>query len=254
MNFRKRLSTHICTGILGLFSLICILPFLLTWVKSLNLPGLYRVFLAGNSYWMRFWKSLALCLTIAAGQTLISVLAGFALAKFTFPLKKAVLILLLVLMILPVQVSLVPGYITLRALHLLDTVWALILPAVFIPLGTFLLSRSFRAVPDSLLDAARLDGCGTWGTVFRVAVPTARSGVITVFLLSFLDAWNMVEQPIAYLTQAESYPLSVYLALNPASVTGERFALCLLAMIPPMLLFFSFAQDLSEGIAPGGLK
>ena len=108
----------------------------------------------------RFWNSLLLCSAITLGQMLVSCWAGFALAKYPIPGKGYLTTLLVILMLLPLQVTLVPSYLILDALGLLNTIWALILPSVFSPFGTVVMWITFRAVPEDLLDAARLDGAG----------------------------------------------------------------------------------------------
>ena len=238
----------------ALLSVLFLSPFALIFLRSLDAQAVYQVYLAEPAYLLRFWRSLALTLVIALGQTAISILAGYSFAKYDFPGKRALGFALLLMMVLPIQVTLIPGYMTLRQLNLLNTYYAMALPMVFVPLGTFLLSRSFRAVPEELIGAARLDGCGTLGAIFRIAVPAARSGVISVFILSFLDAWNMVEQPIAYVDNTSMYPLSVYLALSPAAVTTVRFVCVVLASLPPVLLLLSVSQEMNECIGVGGTK
>lgn len=234
--------------------IVCITPFLLILSCSLDDTAVYQVYIASPAYLLRFWRSLALTLAIACGQTLISILAGYGFAKYDYPGKSTLSFAMLLMMVLPVQVTLVPGYITLKQLSLLDTYWALALPFIFVPLGTFLLTRSFQAVPDELIGAAQLDGCSTLGAIFRVAVPAARSGVVSVFILSFLDCWNMVEQPIAYVENTAMYPLSVYLALTSEAATKVRLVCCVLTAIPPLLLFLSFSREINEGISLGGMK
>ena len=109
-------------------------------------------------YLLVFWRTLGLCAVIVGGQVLLSVLAGLGFAKYDFPGKGLWFFLLLVVMVLPLQVTLVPNFRMLDALNLLDTQWALVLPALFAPLGTFLMTQSFRAVPDEILEAARWTG------------------------------------------------------------------------------------------------
>ena len=104
-------------------------------------------------------------------------------------------------------------------MNLLDTYAALILPSVFIPLGTFILTQSFKSISESVIDAAMLDGCGVPAHFDAGGGSMNKSGIICVFLLSFLDAWNMVEQPIAYLKSFDQYPISVALAYAPPTDT-----------------------------------
>lgn len=241
--------------------ILCAAPFAYVLVRGFistdgtpTLKYYYTVFLSTVQYLQRFWKSLALGVCVMAGQTTVSVLAGFGFAKCRFPGKNAVFFLLMILMILPLQVTLVPNYLVLEEMGLLDTYFALALPAVFVPLGTFIMARSFQAVSDEVIESARLDGCGTLGIIFRVAVPMSKSGVVCVALLSFLDAWNMVEQPIAYLKDFRDYPLSVALAFAESNASAEKLVCCLLAVLPPLFLFLYFNRELVEGIAVGGEK
>ena len=214
-----------------------------------SLLPVYKVFFATPEYLLVFWRTLALCAGIVAGQVVLSVLAGLGFAKYDFPGKGLWFFLLLVVMVLPLQVTLVPNFRMLEALNLLDTQWALALPALFAPLGTFLMTQSFRAVPDEILEAARLDGASTWTALWKVLVPCGKNGLSCVVVLTFLSAWNMVEQPMAYLKDAAQHPLSVALAVTGARDQGVQLACCLLALLPPLLLFVGLHKELVQGIA-----
>lgn len=237
---------------------ICVAPFIYVFVRSLlstedglTLRHYYDALLSTSAYLHRFWRSLALTLCIAAGQVIISTLAGYGFAKCDFHGKNIVFFLLIILMIMPLQVTLVPNYIMLEKLGLLNTYYALALPMIFVPLGTFIMTQCFRSVPDDILDAARLDGCRTLGVIYRVAVPMNKSGLVCVMLLSFLDGWNMVEQPIAYLKDFGDYPISVALAVTSPSDSAVKFVCCMLVILPPLFLFLYFNRELVEGIAFG---
>lgn len=214
-----------------------------------SLEAIYKVFLATPEYLLVFWRTIALCGVIVAGQVVLSVLAGMGFAKYDFPGKGLWFFLLLVVMVLPLQVTLVPNFRILGTLNLLDTQWALALPALFAPLGTFLMTQSFRAVPDEILEAARLDGASTWTALWKVLVPCGKNGLSCVLVLTFLSAWNMVEQPMAYLKDAAQHPLSVSLAVTGARDQGVQLACCLLALLPPLLLFLGLHKELVQGIA-----
>ena len=185
---------------------------------------------------------------------MVSVPAGFCFAKRSFPGKRVLAFLLVALLVLPVQVTLVPNYLMLKNLGLLNTYAALILPALFAPLGTFLLGQSFRSIPNALLDAARLDGCGTIGLLWRIVMPMRKGTMACVAILAFLDAWNMVEQPLAYLRSFQEYPLSVGLAYAAPQGVAVQMVCCLLAALPPLFLFAFFSQDLVDGIVLGEVK
>ena len=133
-----------------IFAFISIAPFVYVLALSFLTPNgvtfgyYYDVFLGTSQYLLRFWKSLLICLAIVAGQLIVSVLAGYGFAKCDFPGKNVLLFVLMILMVLPLQVTLAPNYIMLDKLGLLDTYSALILPSIFIPLGTFILTQRDR--------------------------------------------------------------------------------------------------------------
>ena len=242
-----------------LVAAVSLLPFCFLFLRSfwdggVTLQPYYDVFLSTSRYLDSFWRSLGLTCTVAAGQLMVSVPAGFCFAKRSFPGKRILAFLLVALLVLPVQVTLVPNYLMLKNLGLLNTYAALILPALFAPLGTFLLGQSFRSIPNALLDAARLDGCGTIGLLWRIVMPTRKGTMACVAILAFLDAWNMVEQPLAYLRSFQEYPLSVGLAYAAPQGVAVQMVCCLLAALPPLFLFAFFSQDLVDGIVLGEVK
>lgn len=243
----------------ALVAAVSLLPFCFLFLRSfwdggVTLQPYYDVFLSTSRYLDSFWRSLGLTCTVAAGQLAVSVPAGFCFAKRSFPGKRILAFLLVALLVLPVQVTLVPNYLMLKNLGLLNTYAALILPALFAPLGTFLLGQSFRSIPNALLDAARLDGCGTIGLLWRIVMPMRKGTMACVAILAFLDAWNMVEQPLAYLRSFQEYPLSVGLAYAAPQGVAVQMVCCLLAALPPLFLFAFFSQDLVDGIVLGEVK
>ena len=243
----------------ALVAAVSLLPFCFLFLRSfwdggVTLQPYYDVFQSTSRYLDSFWRSLGLTCTVAAGQLVVSVPAGFCFAKRSFPGKRILAFLLVALLVLPVQVTLVPNYLMLKNLGLLNTYAALILPALFAPLGTFLLGQSFRSIPNALLDAARLDGCGTIGLLWRIVMPMRKGTMACVAILAFLDAWNMVEQPLAYLRSFQEYPLSVGLAYAAPQGVAVQMVCCLLAALPPLFLFAFFSQDLVDGIVLGEVK
>ena len=240
---------------------MCIVPFVYVLMASFQnaqgdftLKYYYEVFMGQSQYLFRFWKSIGLSLCIAIGQVVVSALAGYSFAKYQFPGKHILFFILMILMILPLQVTLMPNYIILEKVHILNTYASLALPAIILPLGTFILTQSFRAIPNSVIEAARLDGCKLPGLLLRVVIPMNQNALVCVFLLSFLDAWNMVEQPITYLKDFASYPIAVALASVPPGDPTVLLTACVLVTLPPLFLFAFFNRELTEGIALGGEK
>lgn len=240
---------------------LCIVPFLYVLCSSFQtaqgdftLKYYYQVFVGQTQYLIQFWKSVGMSLAIALGQVFVSILAAYGFAKCRFPGKFVLFFLLMILMILPLQVTLMPNYIVLRETGILDTYWALALPAIILPLGTFILTQSFKAIPSSIVEAARIDGCRLPRLLWQIVVPVSKNGILCVFLLSFLDAWNMVEQPITYLKDFMDYPISVALASVPPGDPTILLTACVLVTLPALFLFSFFNRELTEGIALGGEK
>lgn len=219
----------------------------LLWGCFTNFEGFWLTFLRTPKYLYKFWNSLGICACISFGQLAVSCMGGMALAKYPVPGRRIWIGTLIVMLLLPLQVTLVPNYLILDKLGLLDTVWALILPGIFSPFGTVVMWITFRSVSDELVDAAQLDGARTQEILWKILIPAGKSGAASVFLLSFIDAWNMVEQPMVFLKDESQYPLSVFLA----SLGEEGFSLGfhsgLLSLLPAMLLLLYFRQELVEG-------
>ena len=202
-----------------------------------SLEAYETVLLDTPEYLLKFWRSILMCFVIVAGQVLIGGMCGFAFAKYYFRGWKLFFILFITFLLLPVQVTLVPNYIMLSALNLIGTWWALLLPGVFSPFAVFFMTVLFQNVPTELVEAGKIDGADAMQILFRIMMPIAKPAIASLIVLAFVDNWNMVEQPIAFLENVWQYPLSVFLA----SVTEENFSLqfvCgILSLIPVTLLF-----------------
>lgn len=241
-----------------LLVICCVGPYLYIFIKTFwqeqggfTFEYYYKALFSTSQFLRQFWMSIFYGIVIVAGQVIISIFAGYGFAKCNFKGKNIMFMTLMVLMIMPVQVTLVPNYMLMYQLDLLNTFYAIAFPAMFLPLGTFIMTQSFRAISNEVIDAAKLDGCNLFQTLFKIAVPISKSGLICVVLLAFLDSWNMVEQPIVFLKDFHDYPLSVALASIQTSEQAVQFVCCLLVMLPPLFLFTYFNQEIIEGIAIG---
>jgi multiple sugar transport system permease protein len=156
------------------------------------LPNLRDLFTYNEGIYVR-WVANSLFYAIAggAGATVLCVLAGYGFAKFRFRGRRLMLAVLLGSVMVPLTALVIPTFILFSNLHLTDTVWAVILPSLLNPFGVYLMQvYTAEAVPDELLEAARVDGAGEIKTFFRVALPLLRPAVITVLLLSIVGVWN----------------------------------------------------------------
>lgn len=258
MKKRTSAAKLIC---LSLLAAIALGPMLYTFLNSFSggaaygliptqwsLQGWKEVFWNRPHYLAKFWNSLGLSAAIVLGQVLLSCLAGYGFSRFRFPGKEALFFLVILLMMMPYQVTLVSNYLMLDKLGLVRSRWALILPAMFSPFGVFLLRQVFDTCPSDILEAARLDGAGNLRILFGILVPRCRAGVISLGILSFIDAWNMVEQPIVFLKSEYDYPLSVFLTRMNGQNIGVLCTCGVLAALPVVLLFLYYDQELTEGV------
>lgn len=219
------------------------------WPDQWSLHGWFEVLIRRPHYLFKFWTSLLIGAAIVFGQAVISCLGGYGFSKFSFPGKEVIFFLLIVVMMMPYQVTLVSNYIVMDQFHFIDTFAALIVPAIFSPFGIFLMRQVFDTCPNEIMDAARMDGASELQVLFRILAPGCRTGLIALMILTFIDAWNMVEQPIIYLSDPYDYPLSVFLAQMGRQDIGTLCTCGVLAAIPALFLFFYCDEDLAKGIS-----
>lgn len=219
-----------------------------------TLKSLVEVLLDSPGFFTMFWNSVTISFFILAGQLLVDVPAAWALAQFPLKGKKTILNLYIVLMLMPFQVLMFPQYLVLNDLGMLDTLGAVILPAVFSTFPVFILHRFFKAIPHEILEAARLDGAGELRIFCRIGIPMGAPGILSVCILTFLDSWNMIEQPMTYLKTKSLWPLSLFLPEIGMDEMGLGFAAAFMMLIPALLLFLGCQEYLEQGIAMSGGK
>jgi multiple sugar transport system permease protein len=215
---------------------------------TVSLDSYYQILLRTPNYLQKFWNSVLLSAAVVFLQFFASCLTGFALAKYRFQGRRALFFSLIVLMLLPLQAIIVPNYILFDRLKLLNTWLPLIITGSFTPFGAVLMTQVFKSVPDEIIEAARLDGAGTLRIIGQIVLPSAKGGAIALIILTFIEAWNMVEQPIAFLGEQSKYPLSVCLAYFGGQNLALSFSCGVLSLLPGLLLFLYYRDELSDGI------
>ena len=205
-------------------------------------------------FFVLFWNSVKMTGCILAGQLLIGVPAAWAFAVYRFPMGKALFTVYVVLMLLPFQVMMLSNYLVLDGLHLMNTQWAVIGPAVFSTFPVFICYGGFKQIPAAMLESARIDGAGEVCVLFRIGLPLGRGGILSAMTLGFLEYWNLMEQPLAFLESKELWPLSLYLPEISWQQAGYAFAASLITLIPPVFVFLMGQEYLEQGIVYAGLK
>lgn len=215
---------------------------------------LVELLLDTPGFFVMFWNSCIQVFPVLFGQCFISIPAAWAFARYEFPGKRALFLLYIALMIMPFQVTMVSNYLVLYRLKLMDTHLAVILVNLFSAFPVFIMEKFFRSIPDSLIEAARLDGAGEAGLFFRIGVPLGGNGIAAVLVLGFIEYWNALEQPLTFLKNKTLWPLSLYLP----DITEDKAEVAMAAsviMLTPALLLFLWGQDyLEEGIMASGMK
>ncbi len=220
-----------------------------------TLRPIVELLLDSPQFFVMFWNSCIQVIPVLLGQLVIAVPAAWGFARFEFKGKRILFTLYIILMVLPFQVTMVSSYLVLFRLKLVGTHLAVILPNIFSTFPVFILVKFFKEIPQSLIEAAKLDGAGEAGIFIRVGIPMGASGILSIIILGFLEYWNAIEQPLTFLARTkELWPLPLYLPEITAGRAGVAFAASSIMMIPALLLFLYGQKYLEQGIAASGLK
>lgn len=213
-----------------------------------------RLLFYSPAFFKLFWNSIGMTGGILLGQLLIAVPAAWAFAVYRFRGKGVLFSLYVILMLLPFQVTMLSKYLVLQNAGLINTRWAVVLPAIFSTFPVFLIYRSFAGIPAELLEAARVDGAGEWQSFVRVGLPVAQSGILAAMILSFLESWNMMEEPLTFLQDKSLWPLSLYLPEIAMDQAGYACGASVITLAVSLFVFAIFHDALEQGIITSGLK
>ena len=206
-------------------------------------------------YLLKFWNSVILVGPIVLFQLIVASLASYGFARYTGKLRAILFFSYVILMLMPYQVTLVPNYLVSSWLNILDTYWAIWLPGIFSPFAVYLLTKFMKRIPESMIEAAQIDGAGEWQIYRRICMPLCKGAICSAAILVFIDYWNMVEQPLILLADAEKHPLSVFLSKINSGEVGLAFAVATIYMVPTLLVFLYGEEYLVDGITyQGGVK
>jgi multiple sugar transport system permease protein len=204
------------------------------------------------------WNSVKVTFAVTVGQIITCSMAAFAFARLRFPGKNFLFILLLASLMVPGQVTIIPVFIIMRKLGLINTHLALILPGLTSAFGVFLMRQFFLTLPQDLLDAAKIDGAGAWKTFWRIALPLAGPAISALVILTFNGTWNSYFFPLIFLNSWENFTLPLGItALRGFMGSGNpSVVMAAVAMtISPVLIVFLLAQRwFIQGVTQSGLK
>lgn len=262
----------IVIAIVGFFALLSLIPLYWMLQTALQPAALAVEFpprlqwpvldnfkeLFGRRHLFRWTLNTAfVSVVVTALEILFCSMAGYAFAKLRFFGREFLFWLYIGSMMVPGQVTLVPLYVLMSRMGLIDTYWGLILPFASSPFGVFLMRQQMQTLPSELLDAARIDGCSEVGIFARIVLPLVKPGLAVLGIFTFVAQWNSFLWPLIATRSTEMRLLQVGLAMLQEELPlryGLLMAGATYAAIPIILIFFLFQRYFLQGIRIGGLK
>ena len=267
-----RRSAHV---LLGLAALVVVFPML--WMVSTALKPPREIFAGTFALWPAhptlanfftamaqvpmarlFWNSLVVALAVTAAQALTSVLAAYACAILRFPGRDVCFWLFVATMMVPFQVTMIPNYLLIARLDLLNTYTGLVLPQIVTGYGIFMLRQTFKNLPSSLVEAGIVDGAGSWQILWRIVVPATRTGLAALCVLFFVNTWNQYLWPLLVATDTRMKTLPVgmqeFVSLEGGTNWGPLMAAATMAIVPALVVYVAAQRYSVESFVAAGLK
>ena len=278
MKRRKRVTTTVYHVLVTAASLMMLYP--LFWMLSSSFKPNAEIFVtvgnlipetfttenyingwrgfAGLSFGVYFRNSLIVATLSSLGAVISSAMVGFGLARLHFPGRNAWFVAMIITMMLPGQVMMIPRFVLFNRMGWVGTFLPLTVPAFFGSAFDILLVMQFiRGIPRDLDEAARIDGCSWYGIFVYILIPMIIPALVTVGILTFINAWGDFMGSLLYLNEPSMYTVAYALKLFSDSAGtdfGATFAMSVLSLVPILIIFFFFQKQLVEGISTQGLK
>lgn len=278
MKRRKRVTTTVYHVLVTAASLLMLYP--LFWMLSSSFKPNAEIFVtvgnlipetfttenyingwrgfAGLSFGVYFRNSLIVATLSSLGAVISSAMVGFGLARLHFPGRNAWFVAMIVTMMLPGQVMMIPRFVLFNKMGWVGTFLPLTVPAFFgSAFDIFLVMQFIRGIPRDLDEAARIDGCSWYGIFVYILIPMIIPALVTVGILTFINAWGDFMGSLLYLNEPSMYTVAYALKLFSDSAGtdfGATFAMSVLSLVPILVIFFFFQKQLVEGISTQGLK
>ncbi|MEU5518888.1 carbohydrate ABC transporter permease [Streptomyces griseoaurantiacus] len=226
------------------------------WPSGIHLDG-YR-YVVGNAMFPRwFANSLIVSVTAVVSNLVLGALGGYAFARMRFAGSKLLLGMMLATMAIPFQLTMIPTFLVMKRMGLIDTLGALIVPSLVTPFAVFLLRQFFLSLPRELEEAAWLDGCSRLRVLFRIVLPLSRPALSTVAVLTFLTTWNDLSWPLIAINHDTQYTLQLGLTTFQGQHHTRWSAVMagnVLTVLPVLLAFLAAQKTFIQSITSSGLK
>lgn len=261
-------------AVVTVVALSMVVPFL--WMLSASVKSEAEIFgfpiqwIPSHFYWSNYskvWTELPFftyylnTIKIAVLTTLLQIItcstAAYAFAKVKFPERDKLFFMYVATMMVPYQVMMIPQFMLIKKIGLMDSHWALILLGAFSPFGVFLFRQFFMSIPEELSEAARIDGLSEFGIYARVILPLIRPAIASLTIFTFMHAWNDFLGPLIYLNSDNLFTLQLgmqHFQSEHATEYGPLMAAAVCAIIPTILIYFMAQDHFVEGISAGAVK
>lgn len=223
---------------------------------SLHLDG-YRYVLHNALFPRWFLNSTIVALVVVLGNLVFGTLAGYAFARMRFFGSKTVLTLMLGTLVIPFQITMIPSFLLLKWLGLIDTLGAIIVPSLVTPFAVFLLRQFFLSLPREIEEAAWIDGCSRLRTLWTIVVPLARPALGTVAVLTFLVTWNDLAWPLIVINSDHNYTLQLGLTTFQGQHRTEWAAVMagnMITVLPVVVAFFAAQRTFIQSLTSSAVK
>lgn len=273
---KSKAMSWVWTAILMVIGVVCIYPFLFMISSSFKISGevlsnplqlipdqiIFSNYtdLFGDQYYDfgRWYLNTAVMtgLTLAIKVFVVSATA-YAFSKINFKGRDGIFLVLLTTLMIPADIMIIPRYIIFKEIHILDTMWSLILPATFDIYFVFMMRQAFIGIPDSISEAAKIDGCSHFTIYSKIILPLAKPSIVTMVLFTFVWSWNDYMGPYIFISSLEKQMLSVGIKLfTEGTVTDPalQMSAATLVLIPVLILFFCSQKYFVEGVSSSAVK
>lgn len=230
----------------------------MAFIPSSHLMENYQTLMDFSNIWHNLWNSVFIALMTTLFVCIVDAMAGYGFAKYRFRGRDTVFFICTLSMFIPAQVTIIPQYIQMSSVGLVNTPWAVILPKLSAIFGVFLMRQNLMAFPDELMEAARIDGAGDFRTFLQIVVPTMKPAFASLGILTFVQSWGDYLWPLIVLNEKSSYTIPLILALLRAGANVIQYGAIMvgacLALLPVLIFFLCFQKNFIEGMLSGAVK
>lgn len=276
MEKKKKISKWIATVVMLVIGLCSIYPFVFMLASSFKPSGEvlttpfqlvtsnftfnnFRTLFENQFYNFNLWyfNTVIMAVITLLLKMFVVTITAYGFSKIRFPGRDGIFLFLLAALMIPSDIMIMPRYMIFKQLNILNTMWALILPSAVDVYFVFLLRQAFLAIPESISEAARIDGCGHFRIYAQIIMPLSKPAVSTMLLFSFVWVWNDYMGPYLYISDVKKQMLSVGIKLFSAGQVqdyGAQMAGATVVLIPILVLFFFCQKYFVEGVTSGAVK